>query len=109
MSASEITRMDKTSNLQPSIQTLTLFAGDKIPKANGCERDDNKVDSLQRAPAFDVLEDDGGQRHKDEAAEQGEEYRGEDAHLGLADLPLLLTRVRKQCPSREGEDRCDSD
>lgn len=78
-----------------TLPPLTLFAGDKIPKADGGEGDDDKVDGLQRAPAFDVLEDDGRQRHKDEAAEQGEEYRREDAHLGLADLPLLLTTERK--------------
>lgn len=36
-----------------------------------------------------MLEDDGRQGHEDEAAEQDEEQRGENADLRLADFPLL--------------------
>lgn len=36
-----------------------------------------------------MLEDDGRQRYEDEAAEQDEQQRGDDADLGLADFPLL--------------------
>lgn len=52
---------------------ITFFTGHKVPEADGGEGDDDKVDGLQRAPALDVLEDDGRQGHKDEAAEQDEE------------------------------------
>lgn len=52
---------------------VTFFTGHKVPKADGGEGDDDKVDGLQRAPALDVLEDDGRQGHEDEAAEQDEE------------------------------------
>lgn len=83
--------------------TLTLFAGDKVPEADGGECDDHEVDGLQRAPALDVLEDDGGQRHEDQAAKQGEEHRGEDAHLGLADLPLLWASERERERGRGGD------
>lgn len=54
---------------------ITFFTGHKVPKADGGEGDDDKVDGLQRAPALDVLEDDGRQGHEDEAAEQDEEQR----------------------------------
>lgn len=67
----------------------TFFTSNKISKADGGKGDDNKVDGLERAPALDVLEYDGWQGHKDEAAEQNEEERGENANLRLADFPLL--------------------
>lgn len=68
---------------------MTFFASDKVSEADGGESDDHEIDGLQRAPALDVLEDDGRQSHEDEAPEQDEEQRGEDADLRLADLPLL--------------------
>lgn len=68
----------------------TIFTRDKVSEADCGEGDDDKVDGLQRAPALDVLEDDGGQGHEDEAAEEDEEQRGEHADLCLADFPLLL-------------------
>ncbi len=68
---------------------MTFFTGDKVSKADGGEGDDDEVDGLQRAPALDVLEDDDWQGHEDEAPEQDEEQRGEDADLCLADFPLL--------------------
>lgn len=68
----------------------TYFTGDKVSEADRGEGDDDEVDGLQRAPALDVLEDDGGQGHKDEAAKEDEEQRGEHADLCLADFPLLL-------------------
>lgn len=68
---------------------VTFFSSDKVSKADGGERDDDKVDGLESAPLFDVLEDDGWQGHEDEAPEQDEEQRGDDANLCLADFPLL--------------------
>lgn len=68
---------------------MTFLSGDKISEADGGEGDDNKVNGLECAPAFDVLEDDGWQGHEDEAPEQDEEQRGDDSDLRLADLPLL--------------------
>lgn len=68
----------------------TIFTRDKVSEADRGEGDDHEVDGLQRAPALDVLEDDGGQGHEDEAAEEDEEQRGEHADLCLADFPLLL-------------------
>lgn len=47
----------------------TFFSCDKVSKADGGESDDDKVDGFQCAPAFDVLEDDDRQGHKDEATE----------------------------------------
>ena len=43
-----------------------------------------------------MLEDDSRQGYKDEAAEQDEEQRGEDADLCLADFPLLEGRLKKK-------------
>lgn len=68
---------------------VTSFPGDKVSKADGGERDHDEVDGLQRAPALDVLENDGGQGHEDEAPEEDEEQGGDDANLRLADFPLL--------------------
>lgn len=68
---------------------ITSFSCHKVPEADGGEGDDDKVDGLQRAPALDVLEDESGQGHEDEAAEQDEEQRGEHTDLRLADFPLL--------------------
>lgn len=68
---------------------VTFFTSNKVSKAYRGKSDDDKVDGLECAPALDVLEDDGWQGHKDEAAEQDEEQRGENADLRLADFPLL--------------------
>lgn len=68
---------------------MTFFTGNKVSEADGGEGDDDKVDGLEGAPAFDVLEDDGRQGHEDEAPKQDEEQRGDDADLRLADLPFL--------------------
>lgn len=68
---------------------LTFLPGHKVTKANGGEGDDHKVDGLQRAPALDVLKDDGRQRHEDETPKEDEQHRGNDTYLGLADVPLL--------------------
>ena len=63
---------------QPLLQMqepgLTFFSGHEISKAYSGEGDDHEVDGLQRAPAFNVLEDDGWQGHEGEAAEQQEEH-----------------------------------
>lgn len=68
---------------------MTFFTSNKVSKADGGQGDDDKVDGLERAPALDVLEDDGWQGHEDEAAKQDEEQCGENADLRLADFPLL--------------------
>ena len=68
---------------------MTFLSGDKVSKADGGEGDDDKVDGLECAPAFDVLKDDSWKGHKDEAPEQDEEQRGDDSDLCLADFPLL--------------------
>lgn len=80
----------KTGKMKRKQNRITFFTGHKVPEANGGEGDDDKVDGLQRAPALDVLEDDGRQGHEDEAAEQDEEKRRENADLRLADFPLLV-------------------
>lgn len=88
---------------------MTFFTGDKISKANCGEGNNNKVDWLKRAPALDVLEDDGWQGHKDETAKQDEEQRGDDADLCLADFPLLWweEKTNKPCLWRERMNSCD--
>lgn len=68
---------------------MTFFPRDKVSKADRGESNDYKVDGLERAPAFDVLEDDGWQGHENEAPKQDEEQRGDDTDLRLADFPLL--------------------
>lgn len=68
---------------------MTFFTGYEVSKADRGESNDDKVDGLQCAPAFDVLEDNGWQGHENEAPEQDEEQRGDDTDLCLADFPLL--------------------
>lgn len=68
---------------------VTFFTSNKVSEANCSEGDDDEVDGLERAPALYVLKDDGWQGHEDEAPEQDEEQRGEDADFRLADFPLL--------------------
>lgn len=79
---------------------MTFFAGNKVSKADRGESDDHEVDGVEGAPSLDVLEDDGRQGHKDEAAEQDEEQRGEDADLCLADFPLLEGRWKRKKKAR---------
>lgn len=68
---------------------VTFFPGDEVSEADRGEGDDYKVDGLERAPALDVLEDDGWQGHEDETPEEDEEQGGDDADLRLAYFPLL--------------------
>lgn len=75
---------------------MTFFSGHEVSKANGGEGDDDKVDGLERAPAFDMFENDSWQGHEDEAPEQDEEQGGDDADLCLADFPLLIKRIRRR-------------
>lgn len=75
---------------------MTFFPGDKVSEADRGESDDDEVDGLERAPALDVLEDDGRQGHEDEAPKQDEEQRGEDADLRLAHFPLLWRGDKKE-------------
>lgn len=75
---------------------MTFFSGHKVSEANGGEGDDDKVDGLERAPAFDVFENDSWQGHEDEAPKQDEEQGGDDTDLCLADFPLLIKRIRKR-------------
>lgn len=82
---------------------VTFFTGDEVSKADGGEGDDNKVDGLKRAPAFYVLKDDCWQGHKDEAAKQDEEQRGDDADLRLTNFPFLQ-RDKRSIDSKKKTD-----
>lgn len=73
---------------------MTLFSGHKVSEANGGECDDDKVDGLECAPAFNMLENDSWQGHEDETPKQDEEESGEDTDLCLADFPLL--KIKKK-------------
>lgn len=82
----------KTANEENKSHTLsqvTFFSSNKVTKADGGESDDDEVDGLECAPAFDVLEDDSWQGHEDETPEQDEEQRGDDTDLCLAYFPFL--------------------
>ena len=68
---------------------MTFFSGNKVPEADGGESDDDEVDGLECAPAFNVLEDNSWQGHENETPEQDEEQRGDDTDLCLADFPFL--------------------
>lgn len=60
-----------------------------VTKSNGCQGDNHKIDGVQSAPAFYVLEYDGGKSHKEDTAEQDEDDGGNDANLGLTNIPFL--------------------
>lgn len=80
---------EKNKKRSHTLSWITFFSDDKVPEADGGEGYDDEVDGLERAPVFDVLEDDSWQGHEDEAPEQDEEQGRDDTDLRLADLPLL--------------------
>lgn len=61
----------------------------KVPKPNGGQGDDHKVEGLQRRPALDVFKDGRRQRHEEQAAEKHKEQGGDDPDLRLTDVPVL--------------------
>lgn len=79
-----------------TLSQVTFFSCDKVSKTDGGERDDDKVDGFEGAPAFDVLEDDSRQGHENEAPEQDEEQRGDDSDFRLADFPLLKEQLWRE-------------
>lgn len=82
--------LKKTIKQQRAAQDkVTFFPSDEVSEANRGESDDDEVNGLQRAPAFDVLEDHSWQGDEDEATEQDEEQCGDDSDLRLADVPFL--------------------
>lgn len=68
------------------IQILTCYI---VPESNGRQGDNHKIDSVQSAPAFYVLEYDRRESHEEDTAEQDEDDGGNDANLGLANIPFL--------------------
>lgn len=90
------------------IQILTCYV---VPESNGRQGDNHKIDSVQSAPAFYVLEYDRRESHEEDTAEQDEDDGGNDANLGLANIPFLerqtwcrqrlLTCLQDQAPSHE--------
>lgn len=75
---------------QTSWKKNSLYTCHIVSDPHRGESDHHKVDGLQRGPALDVLEDDGGDGDEDDAAGQDEEDGGRHPDFSLADLFLLL-------------------
>lgn len=66
-----------------------------VPDANRCQRDDNKVDSIQSRPSLNMFENHRRDTDEDYAPGQDEEYGGGKSDFGLAYLFLFLLQDKK--------------